>query len=163
VDRKKNIFKLAQGEYVSPEAVENAVAPSSFVGQVWVYGNSFESYVVAIIVPDKEVLLNWAKSNKAKSGLSYPELVADKDVQKMIFDDLIAVGKAAKLRGFELPKEVDFESDVNELGLGFTIEKDLLTPTQKLRRPQLLKAYQKKIDAMYVKINAAEEAAKNRK
>jgi len=130
---------------------------------VWVYGNSFESYVVAIIVPDKEVLLNWAKSNKAKSGLSYPELVADKDVQKMIFDDLIAVGKAAKLRGFELPKEVDFESDVNELGLGFTIEKDLLTPTQKLRRPQLLKAYQKKIDAMYVKINAAEEAAKNRK
>jgi long-chain acyl-CoA synthetase len=73
---------------------------------VWVYGNSFESYVVAIIVPDKEVLLNWAKANKAKSGLSYPELVADKEVQKMIFDDLIAVGKAAKLRGFELPKEV---------------------------------------------------------
>jgi long-subunit acyl-CoA synthetase (AMP-forming) len=56
-------------------------------------------------VPDKEVLLNWAKSNN-KAGASYPDLVADKDVQKMIFDDLIAVGKAAKLRGFELPKEV---------------------------------------------------------
>lgn len=159
VDRKKNIFKLAQGEYVSPEAVENAISPSSFVGQAWVYGNSFESYVVVIIVPDKEVLVNWAKQN-GKAGVSYQELVADTQIQKMIFADVIAVGKAAKLRGFELPKEAAFESDVNELGLGFTIEKDLLTPTQKLRRPQMQKHYQKQIDAMYVKINAAEEAAK---
>ena len=52
VDRKKNIFKLAQGEYVSPESVEGIVAACKWVGQVWVYGNSFESYVVAIVVPD---------------------------------------------------------------------------------------------------------------
>jgi long-chain acyl-CoA synthetase len=160
VDRKKNIFKLAQGEYVSPEAVENAIAPCKFVGQVWVYGNSFENYVVCIVVPDKEVMTAWAKSTGKTA--SYEELVADQEVQKMIFDDMIACGKAAKLRGFELPKKCDFESKVNELGQGFTIEEELLTPTMKLKRPQLLKKYQGKVDAMYKIIREEEEAAKKR-
>ena len=63
VDRKKNIFKLAQGEYVSPESVEGAVAASKWCGQVWVYGNSFESSVVAIVVPDMEVMKKYIKES----------------------------------------------------------------------------------------------------
>eukprot|EP00285_Hemiselmis_virescens_P006971 CAMPEP_0173389900 /NCGR_PEP_ID=MMETSP1356-20130122/13899_1 /TAXON_ID=77927 ORGANISM="Hemiselmis virescens, Strain PCC157" /NCGR_SAMPLE_ID=MMETSP1356 /ASSEMBLY_ACC=CAM_ASM_000847 /LENGTH=701 /DNA_ID=CAMNT_0014347181 /DNA_START=23 /DNA_END=2128 /DNA_ORIENTATION=+ len=161
VDRKKNIFKLGQGEYVSPEAVENACGPSKFVGQIWIYGNSFENYVVAVVVPDKEVLMAWA-ADAGKNAASFEQLVADAEVQKVIFDDLLACGKAAKLRGFELPKKCGFESTVNELGQGFTIEDELLTPTMKLKRPQLLKRYQKKIDAMYAEINKEEEAAKAR-
>ena len=39
-------------KYVWPESVEGIVAACKWVGQVWVYGNSFESYVVAIVVPD---------------------------------------------------------------------------------------------------------------
>jgi len=147
VDRKKNIFKLAQGEYVSPESVEGAVTASKWCGQVWVYGNSFESYVVAIVVPDMEVFTKWLK--EAHPGLSTEEAVKKPEVKKMILDDLIATGKAAKLRGFELPKDIDFECTVNDLGQGFTVDKELLTPTLKFRRPQLLKYYQAKIDAMY--------------
>eukprot|EP00283_Hemiselmis_rufescens_P007943 CAMPEP_0173430042 /NCGR_PEP_ID=MMETSP1357-20121228/8569_1 /TAXON_ID=77926 /ORGANISM="Hemiselmis rufescens, Strain PCC563" /LENGTH=704 /DNA_ID=CAMNT_0014394313 /DNA_START=78 /DNA_END=2192 /DNA_ORIENTATION=+ len=161
VDRKKNIFKLAQGEYVSPEAVENSCSPSKFVGQIWVYGNSFENYVVCIVVPDKEVLVGWASDN-GKGGKSFAELTNDKEVQKMMFDDLIACGKGAKLRGFELPKKCAFESTVNELGQGFTIEDELITPTLKIKRPQMLKKYQKQIDAMYAEIHKEEEEAKAR-
>jgi len=57
VDRKKNIFKLAQGEYVSPEAVEIAIGSSKWALQAWVYGNSYENYVVVIVTPDIEVSL----------------------------------------------------------------------------------------------------------
>ena len=158
-DRKKNIFKLAQGEYVSPEACEIAIGASKYSLQVWVYGNSFESYVVAIVVPDMEVMKDWASKN-GKAGVAIAELVKDPAVKKMIFDDLIATGKAAKLRGFELPKEIDFETNVNELGQGFQIDNDCLTPTMKLRRPQLLKRYQKQVDAMYAKIKEDEVKAK---
>ena len=158
IDRKKNIFKLAQGEYVSPESVEGAVAASKWCGQIWIYGNSFESHVVAIVVPDMEVLKKWA--NDAHPGKPVEQVVQIPEVKQMILDDLIATGRSAKLRGFELPKDIDFECNVNELNQGFQVDNDLLTPTLKMRRPQLLKFYQAKIDKMYAGIRAAEAASK---
>eukprot|EP00287_Rhodomonas_sp_CCMP768_P031015 CAMPEP_0202853718 /NCGR_PEP_ID=MMETSP1389-20130828/90624_1 /ASSEMBLY_ACC=CAM_ASM_000865 /TAXON_ID=302021 /ORGANISM="Rhodomonas sp., Strain CCMP768" /LENGTH=431 /DNA_ID=CAMNT_0049532273 /DNA_START=1 /DNA_END=1297 /DNA_ORIENTATION=- len=158
VDRKKNIFKLAQGEYVSPEAVEIAIGTSKWALQVWVYGNSFENYPVVICTPDVEVMKQWAQQN-GKAG-TMADWVKDPEVKKMIFADIIASGKAAKLRSFELPKKIAFETTINEFGQGFTIDQDLLTPTLKLRRPQLLKKYQKVIDEMYAEIREEEASAK---
>ncbi|KAJ3341663.1 Long chain acyl-CoA synthetase 7 peroxisomal, partial [Kappamyces sp. JEL0680] len=60
VDRKKNIFKLAQGEYVAPEKLENIYTKSSFVAQTFIYGDSFQSELVGVVVPDQEYVLPWA-------------------------------------------------------------------------------------------------------
>lgn len=62
IDRKKNIFKLAQGEYISPERIENIYANNEFVAQAFVYGDSLQATLVAIIVPDEEVLMKFAKT-----------------------------------------------------------------------------------------------------
>lgn len=40
IDRKKNIFKLSQGEYILPDKIENAIVHSHYVQQVFVYGDS---------------------------------------------------------------------------------------------------------------------------
>lgn len=63
IDRKKNIFKLSQGEYVAAEKIENIYVKSPFIAQCFVYGDSLQSYLVGIIVPDQEYLLRWAKNN----------------------------------------------------------------------------------------------------
>ena len=42
VDRKKHIFKLAQGEYIAPEKIENVYTRSDAVAQVYVHGDSLQ-------------------------------------------------------------------------------------------------------------------------
>lgn len=59
IDRAKNIFKLAQGEYIAPEKLENVYIQSPYIQQIFVHGDSLESYLVAIIVPDFHEIKKW--------------------------------------------------------------------------------------------------------
>ena len=53
IDRKKNIFKLQQGEYIAPDKLEGAFGLIDLIKQIFVYGDSLQSYVVAIIIPEE--------------------------------------------------------------------------------------------------------------
>ncbi|KXZ49465.1 hypothetical protein GPECTOR_21g691 [Gonium pectorale] len=151
VDRKKNIFKLSQGEYVAVEALESTYKKTSVVEQVWVYGNSFESCLVAVVVPNKDVITAWAKENGV-TGEYEKGLLQDARVNAHILAELTRVGKDDKLKGYEIVKAVHLES------VQFSVEDDLLTPSFKLRRPQLQAKYQKQIDAMYADLKKAGKA-----
>ena len=54
IDRKKNIFKLQQGEYVASERVEAVyVKREDFIQEMFLYGDSTQNFCVAIITPVK--------------------------------------------------------------------------------------------------------------
>ena len=59
IDRKKNLFKLAQGEFVAPERLEGFFENSSLIEQAYVYGNTRYTNVVAVVVPHADALLRW--------------------------------------------------------------------------------------------------------
>jgi long-chain acyl-CoA synthetase len=141
IDRKKNIFKLAQGEYVAPEKIENVYARSPLVAQAFVYGDSLRASLVAVVVPDPDALLPWAKAHGL--GGDVPSLCASPAVRAAVLASMLDEGRGAKLRGFEQVAAVALTPDP------FSVENGLLTPTFKLKRPQAKDAFQGVIDDMY--------------
>ena len=100
IDRKKNIFKLAQGEYIAVEHLEMVYGMSMYVEQIWVYGNSFESSLVAVVVPNEEALRKWASANGLKG--TFADLCNDKNVQDFLLGDLTSVGRQQKVHAVAL-------------------------------------------------------------
>ncbi|XP_046776291.1 long-chain-fatty-acid--CoA ligase 5 isoform X1 [Gallus gallus] len=141
IDRKKNIFKLAQGEYIAPEKIENVYIRSVAVAQVFVHGESLRSCLIGIVVPDAETLPEFA----AKLGIkgSYEDICKNPAVKKAILEDLVRLGKAAGLKSFEQVKDLYIHTEL------FSVENGLLTPTLKAKRAELVKVFQKQIEALY--------------
>uniref|UniRef100_A0A674CGP0 Long-chain-fatty-acid--CoA ligase n=1 Tax=Salmo trutta TaxID=8032 RepID=A0A674CGP0_SALTR len=144
VDRKKHIFKLAQGEYIAPEKIENIYTRSDAVAQVFVHGDSLQACLVAIIVPDPDFLPGWAK----KRGLegSYGDLCNNMDVKKAILEDILKLGKDSGLKSFEQVKDITLFTEM------FSIQNGLLTPTLKAKRAELRNYFREQIDKLYSKI-----------
>ncbi|KAI8546209.1 hypothetical protein RHMOL_Rhmol07G0099400 [Rhododendron molle] len=141
IDRKKNIFKLSQGEYVAVENLENIYGLVPDIDSIWVYGSSFESFLVAVVNPNKYALERWAEE-KGVTG-DFNSLCENPKAKEYILGELSRVGKEKKLKGFEFIKAVHLDPEP------FDMDRDLLTPTFKKKRPQLQKYYQRFIDNMY--------------
>ncbi|CAF0885929.1 unnamed protein product [Rotaria sp. Silwood1] len=141
IDRKKHMFKLAQGEYVAPERIENIYIHSKYIAQVFVYGNGYKSYTVAIIVPDADILEKYVRENNISGNIV--ELCKKKEIKDLIFNDIKQLEKANSLKGFEMAKDIYLHPEQ------FSVENNLLTPTMKTKRPELAKYFEKEIDEMY--------------
>ncbi|XP_036105437.1 long-chain-fatty-acid--CoA ligase 1 isoform X5 [Molossus molossus] len=141
VDRKKHLFKLAQGEYIAPEKIENVYLRSEPVAQVFVHGESLQSFLIAIVVPDVETLGRWAQKRGVDG--SFEELCRNKDVKKAILEDMVRLGKEAGLKPFEQVKGIALHSEL------FSVDNGLLTPTMKAKRPELRNYFRSQIDELY--------------
>ncbi|XP_049722602.1 long-chain-fatty-acid--CoA ligase 1-like isoform X4 [Elephas maximus indicus] len=141
IDRKKHIFKLSQGEYIAPEKIENIYIRSEPVAQVFVHGESLQSFLIAIVVPDVETLCAWAQ----KRGLegSFEELCRNKDVKKAILEDMVRLGKDSGLKPFEQIKDIALHREL------FSVDNGLLTPTMKAKRPELRNYFRSQIEELY--------------
>lgn len=131
-------------EYVSAEKIENVINQSMLIGQSFVHGDSYQTYLVAIVVPDEEPVRIWAKSNipdAANNPMS--ELCKSDKLKHAILLEIRRLSKANGLHGFETIKAVHLEPNI------FTAESGLVTPTFKLKRPQLKNYYTKQIEDMY--------------
>jgi len=142
IDRAKNIFKLSQGEYIAPEKLENVYITSPFVGQIWVYGDSLQSWLVAIIVADVPECKKWAAANGVPSD-DVPAMAKSAELNKAVINNLLELAKANKFSGLEKIKKCYITEEP------FTIENDILTPTMKVKRNVAKKVFQEQIDKMY--------------
>ena len=137
-DRKKDIIVNAGGDNISPSRVEEKLNIEPEISQSMVYGD-FKNYLVAIIVPDKEQALLWAKNNNKENSLS--TLVKDEDYNKTIKEIISKVNNnlsvIEQVRKFIL---IDHE---------FTIENDMMTPTMKVKRYKIKSVFGDQLENLY--------------
>ncbi|OAF64140.1 hypothetical protein A3Q56_08157, partial [Intoshia linei] len=143
VDRKKDIFKLSQGEYIVPHKIENVYNKSPYIIQSVVYGNSLKSYSVCIVVLNFELVRINEYIENAKT-LTNLELSKNKKLLNKLLDDLKTLAKENGLLPFEQVKMLLIVLE------DFTPENGLLTPTLKLKRYNIIKKYKSEIDKIYV-------------
>ena len=144
VDRVKNIFKLQQGEYISPEKIENILMGSKYVDQIFIYGDTLQSYLIAFVYPNKREIINLLKTkfNNIDDN-NYKNYLEEDDIKKEVIKDIDTYGRKNDLKGFELPKKIHLCKEP------FSIESQIITPTLKIRRHQAKKFFAKEINKLY--------------
>ncbi|KAK4075103.1 uncharacterized protein Triagg1_4767 [Trichoderma aggressivum f. europaeum] len=160
IDRKKNVLKLSQGEYISPERIENVyLGNTNLVAMAYVHGDPKESTLVAIFGIDLENFPPFASKvlGETVTAADLPALKAAANNPKVKQEFLKVLNKIAqkqKFNSFERVRAVYLDIEP------FSIQNELFTPTLKLKRPQTAKAFRAQIDKMYEEINAETGPAK---
>ena len=120
-DRKKDLIVNDKGDNVSPQRIEGMLTLQPEIAQAMVYGDR-RPHLVALLVPD-------------------PDIARSPDVQSRLQKSVDRVN--AELSVIEKVRRFIVADD------GFTIENEQLTPSMKIRRHVISKAYGERLDALY--------------
>jgi fatty acid CoA ligase FadD9 len=131
VDRRNNVLKLAQGEFVTLAKLEAVFGNSPLIRQIYVYGNSAQPYLLAVVVPTEEALERYADDGTLKPRIA---------------DSLQNVAREAGLQSYEVPRDFIIETTP------FTLENGLLTGIRKLAWPKLKQHYGERLERLYAEL-----------
>jgi long-chain acyl-CoA synthetase len=148
IDRRKNVLKLAQGEYVSPEKIEGVyLSQCNYLASAFVHGDSLQSSLVGIFGVSPDFFAPFA-SKIIGTPISPTDIAAVKSacqnekVKAAVLRDFERAAKK-KLSGFEKVKVLSLMVDP------FTVDNECLTPTLKLKRPFAAKKFRTELDELY--------------
>ncbi|KAI1978533.1 long-chain fatty acid-CoA ligase [Ophidiomyces ophidiicola] len=144
IDRKKNLVKSLNGEYIALEKLESIYRSAHIVANICIYAAPDQSKPVAIIVPAEPALHQLAKDNGIE-GDSIGTLVHNAKLNSIILREMQAAGRAGGLRPFEIIEGVVLSDEEWTPQNGFT------TAAQKLQRRKIVSKFQKDIDHAYGK------------
>lgn len=141
IDRKKELFKISGGKYVTPQPIEKKLVESKFIEQAMVVGEGMK-FASAFIVPDYGHLVDWFKSEDPSlvqlSKIDF--LKEDKVIKKINQEVRIANQHFGNWEQIKRPIIIAEE---------FTIDGGELTPTLKLKRKMILQKYKYEYDQLY--------------
>jgi fatty acid CoA ligase FadD9 len=141
IDRRKDVLKLSQGEYVAIGPLGTLFeAGSALIKQIYVYGNSSRAYVLAVVVPDETAV-------KTRLGSD----VSDIDLKNCLRNELQRVAESEDLKSFEVPRDFVIEWEP------FSQENGLLSSVRKRLGPALKAKYGPQLEAIYEEHDALQK------
>lgn len=142
IDRKKDLVKLQFGEYISLGKVETELKTCPLIDNLCVYGNSFHTYLVALVAPNPKQLQMLA-DKLGRGHLTFEQLCNDPVVVNAAAEAIISYARKANLQKMEIPTKLklcreDWQPDTG-----------LVTAAYKIRRKKIQQFYQNDIDELY--------------
>ena len=132
VDRRNNVLKLAQGEFVAISRLETLYTNGHpAIRQVYLYGTSERSYLLGVFVPNEETL--------NEMGIA----ADDKAIKALLRAAITQVTRAEQLHAYEVPREIIVER------VPFSTENGLLAGIGKYQRPKFKERYSAQLEKMY--------------
>jgi long-chain acyl-CoA synthetase len=141
IDRKKDLVKLQQGEYVALSKVENVLKQCPYVGMAMAYADSKHSYAIAVVVVNEAPLKKFAASKNISGDVN--QLCTNATIVKEVSDACKAACRAGKLVGFETPTTYVLTAEP------WTPDNDMVTAAFKLKRQNIVAAFKSQITATY--------------
>ena len=143
IDRRNDVQKLSHGEYVAVGPLGTVFeSGSAVIKQIYLYGNSLRAYLLAVVVPNREVV-------KSLLGDKHSEA----ELRALIRRELQTVGHNAQLRSYDVPRDFIIEWEP------FSIENGLLSSVLKRKRPNLKRKYGEQLEALYEKLEQIQKQA----
>ncbi|WP_445167911.1 carboxylic acid reductase [Mycolicibacterium sp. Dal123E01] len=123
VDRRNNVIKLSQGEFVAVARLEALYAKSPLIRQIYLYGTSERAFLLGIVVPTDP-----ASSTAAIAG------------------SLLAIAHENQLNSYEIPRDFLLETEP------FSLANGLLSGVGKFLRPKLKERYGQRLEQRYAEL-----------
>lgn len=137
VGRKKEIIVTSGGKNIAPHDIEETIKLNPLVGQSVLIGDG-RKYCVALVALNQEEALRWAK---AKGISDTSALHENEQVREYIWSTVSEMNGG--LASYETVKKIFIVPEE------FSIDNGQMTPTFKVKRSIVEKAYAAEIDAMY--------------
>ncbi len=137
-DRKKELIINAAGKNISPANIENVMKSSPYISNIMVYGDR-RKYITALVNLEKENVLSYLKEkgiepkNQPLSELPEVKKLIEQEIERLNHD----LARFEQVKKFAVVPE------------DFSVENDMLTPTMKLKRRNIIARYQQLIDSLY--------------
>jgi fatty acid CoA ligase FadD9 len=129
VDRKKNVVKLSQGEFVSVWRLESLyMGGNGRIDQIYLYASSLRSYILAVLVPNPSAQAAYPSPSQLKEALR---------------EELQSIAAKAGLHAYEIPRDFIVEQE------RFSKENGLLTESGKQNPGRLKQKYQQRLEELY--------------
>jgi len=152
IDRRGDIFKLAQGVFVAPSPLEQLYSSCEYCSNVFIYGEAAMHHVMAAVYVDPATLVRAASSSSSSlssssdesmSSVERAESLDDATLEQRILESFRVLARDAHLHPWEIPSRVIIDREAP-----WSNSNGLLSTIGKLCRPALIKRFAPQFRAM---------------
>ena len=137
-DRKKDILVNDKGDNISPQRLEGMLTLQPEIVQAMVWGDR-RPYLVALVVPDPEWALNWARDQGMPGDMA--RLSREPEFARALMAAVDRV--SARVAPLEKIRRIIVADSP------FTVDNEQMTPSLKIRRHVLNRVYGERLDRLY--------------